>query len=109
MADDSPPYWLLISVLFSSFPLTPELALRLHRSAYELYRSDGGVAEIARDEGAILSGEVRNLKTEAALGTFSGPMFEASVETERGHGVVRFLLTHRGIELMAERQARTPN
>ncbi len=106
---DSPPYWLLISVLFSSLPLTPELAMRLHRSAYDLYRTDRGVAEIGEDSDVIVSGEVRNLKRQVALGTFSGPVFEAHVETERGKGVVRFLLTHQGIELMAERTAGTLN
>ena len=57
----------------------------------------------------IVSGEVINLKKQAALGTFSGPVFEANLETERGKGVVRFLLTNQGIELMAERLARTMN
>ncbi len=109
MADDAPPYWLLISVLFSTFPLTTEVAMRLHRSAYDLYRTDGGVAELEEDSDVIVSGEVRNLKQQVSLGTFAGPLFEAQVETERGHGTVRFLLTHKGIELMAERQARPLN
>lgn len=109
MAAESPPYWRLISVLFSSFPLTPELAMRLYRSAYDLYRSDGGVADISLESDVIVSGEVRNLKQEVALGSITGPEFEAQVETERGHGVVRFLLTQHGIELMAERDARSLN
>jgi hypothetical protein len=98
--DDQPEYWRLISVLFSTVPLTPPLAHHLHRAAYELYRTDGGVAALDGDGGLILSGEVRNLKQEIALGTFAGPTFEAHIETERGAGIVRFLLTHQGIELM---------
>jgi hypothetical protein len=105
---DQVPYWRLISVLWSSFPLTVEIARRLHAAAYDLYRSDGGAAEIA-DSDAVLSGEVRNLKQTTALGTLVGPSFEAHVETARGKGLVRFLLTHEGIELMAERSAAAPN
>ncbi|HTE50068.1 MAG TPA: hypothetical protein VK698_04290 [Kofleriaceae bacterium] len=108
MADESVPYWRLISILFSSFPLTPGLAFRLHKSAYELYRSDGGVAAIGREDDAV-SGEVRNLKRTALLGTLSGPAFEARLDTERGEGIVRFLLTHQGIELMASQETRSPN
>jgi len=109
VADVSPPYWRLISVLFSSFPLTPELARRLCRSAYELYRTDQGVAAIGGDSDLVVSGEMRDLKRELALGSVTGPAFEAHLETERGSGVVRFLLTREGIELFAEREARTVN
>jgi hypothetical protein len=104
-----PAYWRLISVLFSSFPLTSALAHRLYRTAYELYRTDGGVASLDGDSEVIVSGELRNLNREVALGTFAGPAFEAHVETERGKGVVRFVVTHQGIELMAERTARPAN
>jgi len=83
--------------------------MRLHRSAYDLYRTDSGLAQIGQDSDVIISGEVENLKRQVSLGTFAGPMFEARVETERGKGVVRFLLTHQGIEMMAERTASTMN
>jgi hypothetical protein len=109
VADEVSDYWRVISVLFSSFPLTPALAQRLYRSAYELYRSDGGVAELDGDRDLILSGELRNLNQEVALGTFTGPSFEARVETERGAGIVRFLVTQQGLEWMAERTARPVN
>jgi hypothetical protein len=101
--------WRLISVLFSSLPLTAALVERLHGSAYDLYRTDGGVADIAGASDVILSGEMRNLKQEVALGTFAGPLFEAHVETERGKGIVRFLLTRQGIELMTRRESRRVN
>ena len=107
VADDSVPYWRLISILFSTFPLTPALAFRLHQSAYELYRSDKGVAALEEDGGIVVSGEVRNLKKNALLGTLSGPAFEARIDTERGEGIVRFLLTQSGIELMASRDTRS--
>jgi hypothetical protein len=106
---DDPPYWVLISVLFSTFPLTAALAQRLHRAAYDLYRADSGVAEITGDGDVIVSGEMRNLKQDVALGSVTGPAFEADIETERGHGLVRFLLTRRGIALMTERAARPAN
>jgi hypothetical protein len=91
---DSPRYWQLISVLFSSQPLTPSLAMTLHQAAYDLYARDGSVGEVAGD---LLSGKVRNLKKDVLLGTIGGPAFEAEIETERGAGVVRFLLTREGL------------
>jgi hypothetical protein len=33
MPPEQIPYWILISVLFSSLPLTPALATRLHQAA----------------------------------------------------------------------------
>ncbi len=92
-----PPTWLLISVLFSSVPLTAALAATLHQAAYDLYRTDGAAAPVAGD---VVSGRVRNLRKEMLLGTIGGPAFEAELETERGPGKVRFLLTRDGIELM---------
>ncbi len=99
MADAATPYWVLISVLFSSVPLTPALAMTLHQAAYGLHLSDGSRSEIAGD---TAHGWVRNLKKEALLGTIGGPVFEAEIETERGKGRVRFLLTRQGLELMHE-------
>jgi hypothetical protein len=101
MATDSVPYWLLISVLFSTVPLTEALAVRLHRAALDLYRRNRGVAKL---QGDLAQGEVRNLKKDLLLGTLGGPGFEAHLDTERGSGVVRFLLTRQGIEMMAERE-----
>lgn len=98
-----PPTWLLISVLFSSVPLSPALSMSLHEAAWELLRTDGGVGEVAGD---LVSGKVKNLKRDFVLGTLAGPGFEAEVDTERGSGVVRFLLTRQGIEAMKLREAR---
>jgi len=98
MDDPSPPpYWDLISVLFSSQPLTPSLAMTLHQAAYDLYRRDQAVGEVIGD---LVHGKVRNLKKDFVLGAIGGPGFEADIDTERGAGTVRFLLTRRGIELM---------
>lgn len=104
MPESTPPYWLLISVLFSSQRLTPALAMTLHQAAYDLYRRDAAVGEVAGD---MLSGKVRNLKKDVLLGTIAGPAFEAEIETEKGSGSVRFLLTREGIALM-EQQAQKP-
>ena len=103
MAAQAPPYWLLISVLFSSVRLTPALALTLHEAAYDLYSRDSGVGRVAGD---LVSGRVLNLRKDMLLGTISGPAFEAELETERGPGKVRFLLTRQGLELIAARSPR---
>jgi hypothetical protein len=103
MADDddqAPPYWTLISVLFSTQPLTPALAMTLHQTAYELYQRGDAVGQVAGD---LLSGKVHNLRKDVALGGIAGPAFEAEIDTERGSGVVRFLLTRQGLELMEAR------
>jgi hypothetical protein len=95
MAEDI-PYWLLMSVLFSSQPLTPTLAMTLHQAAYDLYERNDSVREVSGD---LIQGKVRNLHKDVLLGTIGGPAFEAEVETERGAGLVRFLLTRQGLEL----------
>jgi hypothetical protein len=108
MPQQDPPYWLLISVLFSSVPLTPALAMTLHQAAYGLYRSNGGATPVAGD---LLQGRVTNLRKDMLLGTIGGPAFEAQIETERGKGEVRFLLTRQGLDLMDGREpalARAP-
>ena len=97
MADSSPPYWVLLSVLFNSQPLNPSLAMTLHQAALDLYQRDDTVAPVAGD---MLSGTVRNLKKHMMLGTIGGPAFEADIETERGRGQVRFLLTREGLEML---------
>ena len=102
MADD-PPYWVLISILFSTQPLTPTLAHLLHEAAYQLYRTDEARAPL---DGELIQGEVRNLRKAVAMGSITGPGFEAEFDNERGHGRVAFLLTEQGIERMAE--ARKP-
>ncbi len=103
MSDDDPPYWVLISILFSTQPLTPALAMHLHGVAYALYASDEGRGKL---DGELVQGEVRNLRKSVAMGSITGPGFEADFDTERGHGQVRFLLTEEGIARMA--QARPP-
>ena len=82
MAEPPPPYWVLISVL---------------RSTFALYRSGAGETPVAGD---VLTGRVVNLKRDVALGTITGPVFEAELDTAQGHGTVRFLLTRAGLELM---------
>jgi len=96
------PYWVLISILFTNLPLSPPLAERLHRLAYDLYRRDDGVVRL--EEGELGQGEVRNLRKTVCLGTLTGPAFEALLDTPYGTGTVHFLLTQQGIELMTERE-----
>lgn len=104
MSADAMPSWVLLSVLFSSFPLEEELALALHRVAVDLYRSNDSVGLI--DHG-LAHGQVKNAHKEAAVGTITGPVFEAELETERGRGEVRFILTRQGLDLL-EARARAP-
>jgi hypothetical protein len=101
MAQAEEPYWVLISVLFSSQPLSEQLAMNLHRVAHELYRTNSSEGSI---DGDLVHGTVVNTRKDALLGTIGGSVFEASVETERGKGQVRFLLTRQGLELMKARK-----
>ena len=91
------PGWTLISVLFSTVPLGASLAATLHQAALELYRTDGPSSEVAGD---MVSGRVVNLKKTLQLGAITGPAFEAKLETERGSGTVRYLLTRQGLDLL---------
>lgn len=95
----------MISVLFSTFPMEEALALALHRVAFELYQRGEGVGAI--DQG-LAHGRVTNARKEAAIGTITGPIFEAELETERGKGEVRFILTRQGLELLQLREPSTP-
>lgn len=96
--------WLLISVLFSTLPLTPAIAVKLQKAAFELYAADESVRKL---KGATHEGEVRNLRKQLLLGTTPGHAFEAELETERGKLFVRYLLTQDGIELLAKSRPRT--
>jgi hypothetical protein len=92
----APRGWTLISVLFSTVPLDDALAATLHETAVELYRSDRAMQQVAGD---VLAGRVVNLRKTLQLGAISGPAFEATLETARGSGKVRYLLTTQGLDL----------
>jgi len=92
---EKPPYWYLISVLFSTVPLTPSLAMSLYEVARALHRSGEGTGEVI-EEGT--EGRVKNLHRSFALGAISGPGFEAELDLPKGKGKVRFLLTREGLE-----------
>ena len=83
MADDdqAPPYWTLISVLFSTQPLTPSLAMTLHQTAYELYQRGDPVGQVAGD---LISGKVHNLRKDVHLGGIFGPAFEMHTAAASG-------------------------
>ncbi len=91
------PYWILISVLFSSFPMDQELAAALHAVAMGLYSTDTKTGAV---DHRLARGTVVNQNTEAVIGTVRGPVFEAKLDTERGAGLVRFILTREGLDLM---------
>jgi hypothetical protein len=95
LAESRLPYHQLLSVLFSTFPLTEAVAMTLYEAAFELHRTGASRQKVAGD---ILSGTVKNLKKHAMLGPIGGPTFEAEVETARGKGTVQFLLTRTGLE-----------
>jgi hypothetical protein len=99
MAEPSPPYWELIAALFSSLPLTPSLAMTLYQAACDLYERDEGTGEVIGD---LANGRVHNLRKHVLLGSYSGPAFEARLETERGAAMVRFLITRAGLAWMEQ-------
>jgi hypothetical protein len=106
---EAPHGWTLISVLFSTVPLDGSLAATLHETALELYRSDRAMQQVAGD---VLTGRVVNLRKTLQIGAISGPAFEATLETARGSGKVRYLLTRQGLDLAglpAERPRSLPN
>jgi len=106
MADESPPYWALIAALFSSISLTESLAMALYYAGCDLYQRNQEAGEVAGD---FLSGKLRRLKEHVVFGNFSGPAYEARIDTERGAGVVRFLITREGLQWMERRiHARSP-
>jgi hypothetical protein len=90
----SRPHWTLISVLFSSVPLSDSLAASLYQVAREIHRGNLPVGEVIE---AMAQGRVRNLRKVFAVGAITGPGFEADLETERGKGMVRFLVTREGL------------
>jgi hypothetical protein len=97
---DVPPYWILISILFSNVSITPALASTLHQAALDLYRRNAGAKDVGGD---VAAGRVKNLKKSLAFGAITGPAFEAELETARGKGRVTFLLTRQGLELMEKK------
>jgi len=103
MPNDSPPYWALIAALFSSIPLNDSLAMALYHAGCELHRGNPEAGEIIGD---FARGKVRSLQKYVALGTFCGPAFEARLDTERGPGVVRFLITREGLQWMEQKPPR---
>jgi hypothetical protein len=97
MSTDPPSQWTLISVLFSTVPLSPAVAAMLPETALELYRRDEGHGPVAGD---LATGRVVNLRKTLQLGAITGPAFEAKLDTERGSGTVRYLLTRQGLDAL---------
>ncbi|MBX7100259.1 MAG: hypothetical protein K1X89_21260 [Myxococcaceae bacterium] len=97
MSATAPPYWQLISVLVSTQPLSSELAMTLYRVALDLHEREASVGTV---DLPTATGQVTNTRRHAMLGTIGGPMFEAELETERGKGMVRYLLTREALATM---------
>lgn len=97
------PDWFLVSILFSSFPVPTPVFSRLYKAAFDLHRTD---ADELKVKGPLFAGEVRNLKKTVSVGALTGQAFEARLDTETGEGLVRYIVTERGIEAMASRTPR---
>jgi hypothetical protein len=101
----SAPSWLLIAVLQSSLPLEEAAALRLYHAALTLHANAGSVEKI---QGDLMTGQVRRLGKTMLIGTIGGPAFEADLDTPRGSGHVRFLLTPEGLERAGATEGHAP-
>lgn len=102
---DAVPYWRVISILFSSKPMSEDLALTLYRTALDLKREGHGSAVLDQD---LVHGEIRDTKKSAVLGSIAGPVFEADLETAEGKMEVRFLVTREGLDALSRRAAKKP-
>jgi hypothetical protein len=96
------PYWLLIAVLQSSMPLDDALAMRLYRAAFGLHERQDDREKLSGD---LASGEVRRLRKDLLIGSICGPGFEAELDTPRGSGTVRFILTRQGLDQATDERA----
>src|SRR5689334_23028263 len=86
--------WLLIAVLQSTLPLEQAVAVRLYHAAIALEAEAGSVQKI---QGDLMQGEVRRLGKTLLIGAIGGPGFEAELDTPRGSGMVRFVITPEGM------------
>lgn len=93
---DPASHWLLIAILSSNMPLRPEVSLRLYQAAYRLYHTQGNVETL---QGDLLSGKVTRLSRDLALGSVTGPAFEAEISTPQGEGHIHFIVTRQGLEI----------
>jgi hypothetical protein len=106
MAPERTPSWMLVAVLSSTVPLAEALVMRLYHAARTLHERQEGKSTLAGD---LASGEVRRLGQDLLLGTIGGPGFEAELETPRGKGHVRFLLTREALAAAPEQPAPAPD
>lgn len=81
-------------MLFSSMALSDALAHRLYRAAIALETEQRGVEKLSGD---LALGEVRRLGKTLALGSLTGPAFDAELDTPSGSGRVRFLVTEQAL------------
>ena len=100
---DPGSYWLLIAVLSSNVPLRPEVSMRLYHAAYRLHHRQENVELL---QGDLITGKVMRLAKDMALGSVTGPAFEAEISTPQGEGRIHFLLTRQGLEIGDEAAAK---
>jgi hypothetical protein len=98
--------WLLIAVLESTFPLEEAVTLRLYHAAMTLHADAGSVEKI---QGDLMNGQVRRLGKTMLIGAIGGPAFEADLDTPRGSGHVRFVLTPEGLEYVGLPERHAPH
>ena len=97
------PQWRLIAILGSTFPLSEALSRWLYETAVDLHRDGAAQTRIAGDLG---EGVVINLQQDVLVGSLGGPSFRAELDTPKGRGQVRFLVTREGLEARAEAERR---
>jgi hypothetical protein len=102
MAPPATPYWMLIAVLQSTVPLAEALAMRLYHAALDLHERQEGKTALAGD---LATGEVRRLGEDLLVGSIGGPGFEADLDTPRGKGHVRYVLTREALDAAARARA----
>ena len=79
--------------------------MRLYHAAVDLHLRQAGRSPL---HGDLATGEVRRLGRDLLLGSVGGPGFEAELDTPRGHGSVRFIVTRQGLDDAAERRESGP-
>ena len=90
-----PPLWRLIAVLASTIPLERAVALWLYQTAVEMRALGQKSVPLAGDLG---DGRLTDMRQEALIGSIGGPAFEAILETNRGKGHIKFIVTKEGLE-----------
>ncbi len=82
-------HWQRFFVLRAEVCVTPSIAERLMLNACEMARQYKAARRVKTDE---MDGRITTQFAHTCIGSVSGQLFEADVETERGSGKVRFIV-----------------